>query len=79
MNLNEPQQQLALSFSLPEPMPYQVQLMDLQGRLLFQRAYTEPRSLRVETAIPLNDLANGLYLVQVVYGQTRWMRRFLVN
>lgn len=61
---NPAHDQVQLNLRLKQAQSVDVQILDLSGRIAWQRAYGQP-SYSFQESLPLGTLARGIYLVQV--------------
>ncbi|MEO0471609.1 MAG: T9SS type A sorting domain-containing protein [Bacteroidota bacterium] len=74
-----PGEDLHFQFELTQSAPYQIRLMDLQGRQLFYEESRANFGPSVHGRIPSSHLEKGLFLLQITTAQRRMTERILLR
>ncbi len=75
---NPAKDELRVSFSCEANQLLNVELLDMQGRLVYAQTLTDPLSGSVELKLSTANFANGVYTLQVRNGQNRGFERLVI-
>ncbi|PZR24807.1 MAG: hypothetical protein DI538_27915, partial [Azospira oryzae] len=70
-------EKLEVTTTLTKSLPVNVRLLDMNGRLVKSQVYSGQSGFNKWTLTGLSELNKGLYIIEVMAGEERWMQKII--